>query len=68
MSKDETITLLIRAYVVLGDIANQWHGRSTPAGQKLLIDLRDVISEISGVDAKDIQDSLGTDALPKEVK
>jgi len=43
------------AYGVLADVRNQWPGRHTLEGQRLLCDLRDALSEASGVDAEYVQ-------------
>src|SRR5437899_2449470 len=40
------------SYSILGDSRNLWPGRFTAAGQSLLVDLRDSVSDASGVDAQ----------------
>ncbi len=52
---DPQIIVLIRAYAVLGDIRNQWVGRHTSEGQKLLCDLVDMIAAETGRDPEEVQ-------------
>lgn len=44
------------AYTRLGDNTNQWSGRGTPEGQRLLINLREAICLATGRDPQEVQD------------
>lgn len=52
------LELLKRSYSVLANIHNNWIGRHTAAGQKLLCDLRDTIAEKTGRPIQDVQDEV----------
>lgn len=54
--------LVERVYVLLADVRNQWQGRHTAAGQRLLSDLRDSICSVTGREAQDVQDDYGNRA------
>ena len=59
LDMDETTLQLIKdAYKVLANCQNQWAGRHTGEGQKLLCRLRDTIAEATNQHPKDVQDSV----------
>jgi len=44
------------AYEIFGANNNQWQGRHTGAGQRLLANMRDTIAEATGRESIDVQD------------
>jgi len=51
----ELLAACIQAYGNLSNVHNNWPGRGTMAGQRLLCDLLDAISEGTGIDRETIQ-------------
>lgn len=43
------------AYIILGDIFNEWKGRNTADGQHALCMLRDAIAKATGRELEDVQ-------------
>lgn len=53
----ETLNLIKKTYSVLSDVRNDWVGRSSPAGQALLIELRDTIAKTENADEQETQNN-----------
>jgi len=51
----DLLAACIQAYGTLADINNNWPGRHTMAGQRLLCEMRGAISEATGIDRETIQ-------------
>lgn len=56
MTENELFIIIEDAYAVLGAPTNQWRGRHTVEGQRLLSNMRDAIADITGRDPQDVQD------------
>lgn len=52
----ELLRLLAQAYYRAADIRNEWPGRNSLTGQKILCDMRDTIAKAMGIDGQDVQD------------
>jgi hypothetical protein len=53
----ETLKLIKKTYSILGDVRNNWVGRTSQAGQALLCELRDTIAEAENTDKQEVQDN-----------
>jgi hypothetical protein len=53
----ETLKLIKKTYSILSDVRNNWVGRHSQAGQSLLCELRDTISEAENTDTQEVQDN-----------
>jgi hypothetical protein len=63
--RDEALEALEEGYAVLADVTNQWEGRHTIAGQKLLCKMRDAIASATGISGEFVQDN-ATNPLKRE--
>src|SRR5260221_2773163 len=57
LRKDALLEALEEGYAVMADITNQWEGRHTVDGQKLLCKMRDAIASATGISGEDGQDN-----------
>lgn len=65
--RDENVALLNAAqfaYLILADIHNEWPGRNTLHGQRVLCLLRDAIALAVGIDPQEVQDAASVSEQP----